>query len=158
MGRRSKTVTIETRENYRDSGKVFVLTEMPAMKAERWAIRALLALSKSGVDIPEDVQSAGVAGVAVMGLRALGNLNFADAEPLLDEMMGCIKISPSPNVIRELIPDDIEEVETLLRLRAEVFTLHTGFSVAGNQLASTSSGRPLPASLNTKTFRAPSGQ
>jgi hypothetical protein len=36
----------------RDKGKRFKITEMPAMKAEKWAARFFLALAKSGIDIP----------------------------------------------------------------------------------------------------------
>ena len=43
------TVTDEGRDN----GKVFVLTEMPASRAESWAMRALLALMAGGVEVPE---------------------------------------------------------------------------------------------------------
>ncbi|MCI0152402.1 hypothetical protein KNO81_42165 [Paraburkholderia sediminicola] len=57
-------------------------------------------------------------------------IDFHDAELLLDEMMGCVSIQPNPadpKIVRGLIPDDIEEVNTRVLLRREVFRLHTGF-------------------------------
>ena len=52
MARKTKRVTI-TAEG-RDKGKTFLITELPADQAERWAIRALLALIQSGAVISED--------------------------------------------------------------------------------------------------------
>jgi hypothetical protein len=128
MARQTKTVNITAKG--RDKGKAFLLTEMPAAKAEKWAARAFLALAKAGVDIPENIASAGLAGIASVGLKALGGMDFPDAELLLDEMWTCIQIIPDPSrpeVVRALIEDDIEEVTTRLLLRKEVFTLHTSF-------------------------------
>lgn len=106
---------------------------MSAAKAERWATRALLAVARSGVDMPDGAAEAGMATLAVIGLRALSFISFEEAEPLLDEMMECVQIIPdpekNPNFVRQLVEDDIEEVSTRLYLRAEVFELHTGFSM-----------------------------
>lgn len=132
MARRTVTVTIDAEG--RDKGKRFLITEVSAAAGEEWAFRAFLALAKSGVDIPTDVRDAGFAGIAVMGVRALSGMSYYDAKPLLDEMMACIVVMPNPNdssVTRALIPDDIEEIATRLRLRGEVVELHTGFSAAG---------------------------
>lgn len=130
-----KTVEVTINEEGRDHGKVFLITEMSSRQTERWADRALLALSRSGQQIP--VGGAGLAGVAVMGLRALMAVEFAEVEPLLEEMMACIQIYPDPknrDIIRKLNDidegGDIEEVKTRFTLRAEVFKLHTGFSFA----------------------------
>ena len=144
MARKIATVVIDAEG--RDYGKVFQLREMPAMQAERWAMRALLALAKSGVEIPENIANAGLAGVAALGLKAFGGLDFADAEPLLTEMMSCVQIIPDPakpQIVRFLVDDDIEEVPTLLKLRAEVFSLHTGFSLpaAASKSTSTTTGK-----------------
>lgn len=117
----------------RDVGKQFYIKEMPATQAEKWALRALLGLAKAGVDIPEGIEYAGMAGVYVVGIRALGGIAYADAEQLMEEMFACIQRVPDPTkpkLLRALVEDDIEEVATRLRLRSEVFELHTGFSVA----------------------------
>lgn len=116
----------------RDNGRAFFIREMPAAQAESWAIRAFLAMGRAGIDIPEDISQAGLAGVARMGFKALFGLAYDDAEPLLAEMMSCVQIIPdpkSPQVRRSLVEDDIEEVKTRLFLRAKVFELHTGFSM-----------------------------
>lgn len=138
MARKTLTVTIPPPEegaSNRDAGKVFLLTEMPASDGERWGFRALLALARAGIEIPEDIANAGMAGVhAVGGLRLNGSLHPEDVEPLLEDMMACVQRIPDPKhpeVIRALVEDDIEEVATRLRLRGEVMQLHLGFSIAG---------------------------
>ena len=117
----------------RDKGKMFQITEMPASKAEKWAIRTMLALGKSGVDIPDDLGAQGMAGIASLGIRALTSLNYDDAEPLLAEMFDCVKCVPDPTrpeVTRALIEDDIEEVATRLLLRKDILSLHIDFFTA----------------------------
>lgn len=125
-----KTVTITIDAEGRDRGKVFVLTELPAMQAEEWAGRLLFAAMNAGIEIPDNIAQAGLAGVAALGISALTKLPFDAVKPLMDEMLGCIQIQPSPKVTRALIQDDIEEVGTLLRLRKEIVSLHIDFSTA----------------------------
>jgi len=130
MARKTQTVVIP--DGNRDAGKTFVLTEMPAMQAERWATRALMAIGRGGLEMPEDFADAGMAGLAAVGIRALTSLAYEDAEPLLNEMLGCVHIVPDPArpaVTRAVMDDDIEEVSTLLTLRSEVAALHLGFSI-----------------------------
>lgn len=126
-----KEATIVVEAEGRDKGKIFRLRELSAEQAESWGLRLMLALSKSGVEVPEGFLEMGMVGVAAMGLKAMGGLPWEVAKPLLDEMMSCIVIQPGsrPDVVRALISDDIEEVATRIRLREEVLTLHTGFSV-----------------------------
>ena len=128
-----KQLSISISAPGRDLGKVFQITEMPASKAEKWAIRVMLALGKSGVEIPDDMGAQGMAGIAALGIRALTNLRFEDAEPLLAEMFECVKCVPEPSrpeVTRALIEDDIEEVATRLSLRKDILTLHIDFFTA----------------------------
>lgn len=126
-----KVATITIDRPGRDQGKVFVITEMSAAASEEWAGRALFAMMNAGVEIPDDIASAGLAGIAAMGLASLTKMPFDAAKPLLDEMMTCVQVSPSPTVTRRLIDDDIEEVATRLTLRREVFNLHIGFFTDG---------------------------
>lgn len=129
-----KTEIYVVKKDNRDKGKRFLITEMPALKAERWATRALLALTKSGQDIGQ-VQGQGMAGIAVAALHGLQHLQFDDADPLMMEMMDCVQIIPDPRhpeTSRPLVQDgeegdDIEEVETRLILKERIFRLHTGF-------------------------------
>lgn len=128
-----KTTVVPITDEGRDKGKRFLITEMSAMSAEKWATRGFLALAHAGVEVPANLSGMGLAGFAALGLQALNNLRFEDAEPLLDEMMACVQIVRDPkvpDVAMPLMPDDIEEVATIARLRAEVFSLHVGFSLA----------------------------
>ncbi|MGF6633525.1 hypothetical protein OKW39_000676 [Paraburkholderia sp. MM6662-R1] len=128
MTRKSVTYTVQAEG--RDKGKVFKLVEMPAERGEKWAIRALLALGRAGMNIPESAIREGMGAMARVGLDALMRVEFHEAEPLIDEMMECVSIIPDPSkpeVVRGLVADDIEEVVTRVVLRREVFRLHTGF-------------------------------
>lgn len=135
-----KTETVDITSEGRDKGKRFIITEMPALKAERWAFRALLALAHAGVDMPEDAAKGGMASFAAAGLRALNNLSFEEARPLLDEMWTCVQVMPNPKdptivrpiVMREMEGDEVEEVTTLLQLRERIFRLHTDFFFKGS--------------------------
>src|ERR1700692_944296 len=156
--RKTKIVTI-TAEG-RDLGKIFLLTEMSAHQAERWAMRALMAVADAGVDLPEAALGAGMAGIAALGIRAIFRVPFALAAPLMDEMMDCVQIVPDPRkpFPRRPEQDDIEEVATRLLLRSEVFELHTGFSVTAaisESLAAASSGTS-QTSAGTSTSPLPS--
>lgn len=149
MARKTKIITI-TAEG-RDRGRAYLITEMPAAQAEKWAARAFLALARSGVQMPDEVSGAGFAGLALMGLRALSGLRFEDAEPLMDEMFGCVAFLPDgrAELRRPLMEDEIEEVATRLHLREEVLELHTGFSLAGALSKSTAPAMMEPPSENT---------
>jgi hypothetical protein len=140
--RKHKLVTIAAEG--RDKGKTFLVVEKSAYDTEKWATRALLALSRTGADIPEDALAAGGLGVLIAGLTSFQKLAFEDAEPLLDEMMTCISFVPDANRLDPMtsrpftralmMPDavndgDIEEITTLLTLRGEALELHLGFSV-----------------------------
>lgn len=124
------TINYTVQDEGRDQGKVFVLTEMPASRAESWATRALLALISSGAEVPEGFERLGMAGMAEIGIKALSGLKWDIAEPLLEEMWECVQIMPDaskPHVVRRLIEEDVEEVMTRIKIRAEVWKLHTGF-------------------------------
>lgn len=164
MARRETRVTVQAREGEapgRDEGKTFLLREMPASQVEDWCLRALLALAKAGVELPDGIESAGAAGIAAMGVQALQGLNYTEAKPLMDEMMGCVQICPdprNPTVIRPLVEDDIEELKTRLFLRNQIIELHVGFSRPGVHSASAAPETPFPASgVITRTSPAPSG-
>ncbi|MGI4814263.1 MAG: hypothetical protein ACRYGG_13170 [Janthinobacterium lividum] len=128
--RKEKTIVVELAN--RDQGKHFYMKEMSAIRAEKWAARALLALSRSRIDITPDVVAGGLAAIATVGIQALSGLQFHEAEPLMDEMFSCIQFMPNPAqpaVKRPLVEDDIDDVATLTFLRAELIALHVGFSL-----------------------------
>lgn len=155
--RKTKIVTIDAEG--RDKGKSFLITEFPAMRVEKWAARCLLALSRAGVEVPDEAVDAGAIAILSAGLNAFRQMAFDDAEPLLDEMLECVQFVGDPNGIKDQITGlplgvrtlqaaDIEEVATLLRLRGEVFELHVGFSLGaalstlGAAMAGSSSATP----------------
>jgi hypothetical protein len=135
VGRRTREVTLQDRGD----AKTYFITEMSAEAAEKWAIKAFLGLAKSGVDIPDDIAERGLAGVASIGFKALGGMDFEYLEPLLDEMFACVQFKTTAG-IRGLVASDIEDVANRLRLRAEVFELHTGFSIPGARSISAEPG------------------
>jgi hypothetical protein len=135
-----KTETITITSEGRDKGKIFLITEMPVMRAERWAYRALLALSHAGAELPEGAQHGGMAAFAQAGLKALNSLDFEEARPLLDEMMSCVQVMPDPKnpmivrpiMLNEMEGDDIEEIGTIFQIRERIFRLHTDFFFKGS--------------------------
>lgn len=150
---KSVTVQVPAEWGGRDQNKHFKITEMPATQAEKWGWRALLLLRGSGERMPDNVQGLGMVGVAVLGINVFlrGEMSFTNLEPLLDEMMTCVKIVRDPrypDVVTDLMPDhDIEEVQTRLWLRSEVLKLHTGFSPA-DALSKLLEGIRAPASTS----------
>lgn len=135
MARKTEAVVITT--GGRDQGKHYLLTEMPASKAESWAFRAFGAMARAGIDIPEEIVASGMVGLSALGLKAFLASDWADVEPLLADMMACVQMRPDPDkpdILRTLIEDDIEEPATRARLRDEVFKLHVGFSIADSLL------------------------
>jgi hypothetical protein len=120
----------------RDTGKVFLLKEMSADRAEKWAARALNALAASGVQVPD---GAGLSHIAAIGFDSFRGLPWEQVEPLLDEMFSCVQRIPDPEkksaqfpfgYSRPLMEDDIEEVLTRLKMRGKILELHLGFSIA----------------------------
>ena len=146
MARKTKEIRITsgTAETNRDLGKVYMLTEMSAYDAERWAADAFQGLVKAGVDVPDDLADAGMVAIATMGLKALGGMPSETLHDLLDRMMTQVTHFPDPNrreisrgfgsmLSQKLFADDIEEISTRLLLRQELLQLHADFLMAGVQ-------------------------
>lgn len=136
----------------RDQGKLFLITEMSAQQSEGWAMRVLLALMANNVDLPDNFEALGMAGLAELGLKSLSGLQWETAKPLLAEMLQCVEIIPDPSkthVHRPLVESDIEEVMTRLNLRMEVFKLHVDFSPA--VVSSLLGKRPATAKVHRAT-------
>jgi hypothetical protein len=153
MARKIQRVVISAEG--RDKGKTFVLTEMPADQAERWAIRAVLALAQSGAQVSDDALHAGLAGLAAMGVQALAGVRWEQLEPLLDEMFGCVRYEHKPGQphqeIMGGINSQIEEVATRMSIRFALWELHLGFSLpeAPPTSGQTSSGDGEPSTTPT---------
>jgi len=136
----------------RDSGKTFLIEEMSADATEWWAIRCFLAVGNSGLNVPDDMASQGVAGLLEYGIRSLFKIKPEEAKPLLDEMMNCVKIIPSAGVVRGLVSTDIEEVSTRFEIRKQVIDLHTGFFTDDDQLTL---GQESQVATNSSATRIP---
>jgi hypothetical protein len=143
----------------RDQGKTFVITEMSAVVAEKWALAMFIALKGTSAAIPYEVERLGMIGVAVATINAFlaADVDRAKLDPLLDQMLTCItriRDLKAPNVVTplRLELDDIEEVATLAWLRSEVLRVHTGFPVA-ESLSRLISAIQSPAPSNTRTSR-----
>ena len=133
--RHTKYITIDTG---RDAGKTFLLTEMPCDQGMKWGARAVLALINAGVTLPDGSGNLGFAGLIGMAFKELRNgIKWDDLEPLVDDLMDCVKIVPNidnKSVTRSLISTDIEEISTMLKLQSEVFKLHVNFMQSENSL------------------------
>lgn len=130
MTRKVEVITIT--DEGRDKGKKFILTEMDSDKGERWAERALLALTNTGAAIPEETLSAGMAGLAAIGIQALGMVKYEAVRPLLDDLWPCVKYQHAPGVLPR-DPNqfhDIEEVSTRWTIYKALMKIHLGFSIA----------------------------
>ena len=114
----------------RDTGKIFVITEMAADDAQRWALRAFLGLARNGVQLPDGLENMGIVAMLKYGIELVAQLPFEEADYLLGRLMQCVRIQPgaNANVTRELIPDDIEELGTRFKLAKQAFLLHVDFS------------------------------
>ena len=136
-----KTAEVRIEGDSRDTGKIFVITEMAAAQGEAWAARIFLGLMASGQQVPFGLAEMGMAGLAEMGFRGLSGIKWELAEPLLNEMMQCVQIRVKADTIRPLLENepgqinaDIEEISTRVKLRYEWFKLHLGFSLAAVKL------------------------
>jgi hypothetical protein len=143
-----KSVEVRITAEGRDKGKTFFLTEMSAASAEAWAIRAMGAMARAGSDISLETLAGGAGSMTVLvaaGMKAFLAAPWEDIEPLLAELFGCVQIQPDPGhpeVRRPLVGDDVEEIDTRIRLRDEVIRLHVGFSLADTLLTAVSAMTP----------------
>lgn len=146
--RRVKIVQITTPG--RDQSKKFLLKEMPSKLADAWGNRCFLAISASRADLPPGLRfttpsGRGMRDVATLA-RLVGNIRFPDLEPLLDELMRCVRFLPDAADSKYRAPEDaqpytielidvgtdsdhIEEVATRNFLRSEVMDLHEGWAL-----------------------------
>lgn len=145
-------------DGHRDAGKVIRITEMPALQAERWAIRAFIALKGTAGSIPHNYADLGMVGVAILGLNAFfaADVDYEKLAPLLDEMMTCAKMvrDPShPEAATAILPSDLLDYQTITWLRGEIIGLHTNFSLNGALWELIAGIRATLASQNTETSR-----
>ena len=135
MRKTERYVVSNVPDSNRDKGKLFIVTEMSAAEGEYWSTDFIHAVAQSGIVLPEDFSKLTVAGAAALGLKALGGLPRTSLDSLIARMMACVEYVPDqarPEYRRggkgqPMLDDDIEEVSTLLKLKAVVFGLMTNF-------------------------------
>ncbi|MGV7078493.1 hypothetical protein ACWA5Z_06765 [Testudinibacter sp. P80/BLE/0925] len=124
MTLKTKKITIE---KGRDKGVTFLLTEMPVVKADKWAMKALLAMASSGITVPNPRE--GMLGISRVAFSALKGMPEDKTVALLDELLECVQIVPEGGSARslDLSLNDVKDFSTLWLLRKEVFMLHIDF-------------------------------
>lgn len=166
MPRESKPVIVPefpgTRD--RDKGKIFVLTEWPAARADDWFQKMVFAANRDGGMIPMNLKGIGLEGIAVLAANTWlrGNVRSEEIIPLWNELLQCVQIvrdPKRPDVVTTLNEDDVEEVATRQWLRLEVLSLHLNFSVADVlwTLWSSITAKFQEVSSTTQTSPPPSG-
>ncbi|BET96538.1 hypothetical protein [Xenorhabdus taiwanensis] len=126
---KSKTITIESG---RDAGKMFVITEMPIVKADDWAMRAMFTIANGGIDIGDIRPEMGMMGMAQVAIKALSSIRAEDGIPLLNELLDCVQIVPSGGNARAIeFNSDIRDVKTMFILRKEALAIHIDFLTQG---------------------------
>ena len=119
----------------RDADKRFLVTEMPLLKADKWAQRALFALASGGVDAGTLDLSGGMLEMAKFAFAAIGNIDPQVGGDLLDELLECVQIIPSGGNPRDFdVETEIQDLKTLYLLRKEALFLHIDFLTQGNSL------------------------
>ena len=127
---KTKEVVIESG---RDADKRFLVTEMPLLKADKWAQRALFALASGGVDAGTLDLSGGMLEMAKFAFAAIGNIDPQVGGDLLDELLECVQIIPSGGNPRDFdVETEIQDLKTLYLLRKEALFLHIDFLTQGN--------------------------
>lgn len=154
MARKTEKVVI-TAEN-RDKGKTYLITEMSAFVAARWARRALLSINTSMLEISwlrnllttdesGKISLSRIADLEMAGVAAIGILNLFSSIPpdvmdaLNDDMLACCEFIPAPNLpgrpVIDQIDGDIEEPSTIITLQAAAIGLHLDFLKSAVSLA-----------------------
>ena len=131
-----------------DAGKVFIVSQMPLIKGDRWANRAALAIMKAGVDVAAlksltdgakgDITGMlDIASVLNVLIKALGGIEEATAQALLDELLDVVKIQLPDGGERKIIAPtehsngDINDMQTLWKIRIEAIKVNLDFLKAG---------------------------
>lgn len=128
---KNKNVTID------DNGNklTFVVRQMPALKAWHWCNKVILLLCEAGADIPlENGFTGAVEYIREHGLGVLGRLDYAKAQPLMEELLQqCSRLVDrmETQVTPESCEAYIEDVRTLYLLEKEAFMISLPFFKAG---------------------------
>lgn len=142
MSRKEKRITIQDRGR----SLTFVIREMAATQLESWIIRCLLLLVKAGIssgignsaglenmaqEVREGNYEQAMSYISTQGLSALlSKVNYEDAAPLLDELLGCcsrVVDGITQPCTDGTIDSYVFDFRTIFKLRAEAFMLNCGF-------------------------------
>ncbi len=136
MSRKEKTYIVK--EDNRDKGKEFIITEMSAIKGQELASdihREMMAVNFSGIS--PDVIAMGCAGLATVGLSVLSAISKESSmimrNALLSTVQIVIRVKDGGVQVRDIRAEiDFEEMTTIINLLDEVFTLNFDFlNIAG---------------------------
>ena len=116
--------------------KQFKIRQMPATKGEKFFLKLLMALGAKAKTVSMDDP--------IQVINAVCSQPFEKVQDLLDDMIGCISRVHDGGIETQLTPDNaddfIEDVPTLLKLRAEVVKVNNFFQKVGEMLSDSSSG------------------
>jgi hypothetical protein len=131
-------------DDNKDKNKKYIISQMPAIKAEQWCYRALNGMIKAGVNVAPALLSMPSYGLTLL-FSEFFKMNQDDLLPLLHELLEYVhfvvdkvKMQPgnSGNLNRKVSEHyinpsyiDIEEPYTFMILRKEVFDFNMGFLV-----------------------------
>lgn len=128
---RLKEPFVVTDDN-RDTGKIFILTEMPGEQGELWAIQAAYLIERAGMDVKPEEKD-GMAGLAALERRHGHSIAFLRAiqDPSLVSMWDYVEYDPGgglpPQKLFKGEACQIEEVQTRLQIRMAFLRMHLGF-------------------------------
>lgn len=160
MARDTRTIGIT---EGRDAGKKFLLTEKPAVEAEKVATFAIMAAVRGGAAISPEMGRNAFVTLQNMSVSSLSLMAPADADYVFGKLAECVLVvnagggAQDMDPPRKPIPTDFEEIDTIWRLRTETIELHTSFlerlirSILARQAAKASSA----TSSNTPTGPQP---
>lgn len=126
------SIEFTIKDNNRDFGKAFIITEMSAVQGEELAEEVFRIMSRYNFySIPPEVMTMGTAGLATVGLAAIANADRDEARAISQRLLSTVKIRiehEGKSLERALDAEtDIEEVSTLRFLKDEVFRLNFDF-------------------------------
>lgn len=126
---KNKTIKIN---KGRDSGKTFIVKEMPIIQADRLAMKIIHAVAGAGFDVNAINPSLGALALTQITLDVIGRIPEHQFIEISGELLSCVSIVPQGGDARPLdIDTDIKDVMTLMRLRKEAIAIHVDFLQLG---------------------------
>lgn len=130
-----KTVEYIVKENNRDFGKKFVITEMSAVEGERLSQDLYRTMAQDGFyKVDPSVVAMSCVGLATIGLSVIAAASKEAAQEINKSLLATIKTiieHEGKQQERLLDPEvDIEEISTLRELKDQVIKLNFGFLTA----------------------------